>query len=254
VRCHIVRKPGKGFISGTAYPEYFLYLDGPRDKPGNPTMDTTDFLLSARKRKKSKSSNYIISLSEDDLARQSDSFFGKVRSNFVGTAFTIFDNGGKPGARVSDSGKSQPAPRMGLGSVTYEYNVLGTRGPRKMTAAIPTVDGSGQRLGFHPVSADSEEIIGQLRNCLTAEMLVLRNKPPRWSEQRQAYSLNFSGRVTHASVKNFQLVHEQDLDGVVLQFGKVGKDMFTMDFRYPMSAFQAFAICLTSFDSKLACE
>jgi hypothetical protein len=27
-----------------------------------------------------------------------------------------------------------------------------------------------------------------------------------------------------------------------------------MDYRYPLSAFQAFAICLSSFDTKLACE
>ncbi|KAK2969457.1 hypothetical protein RJ640_011354 [Escallonia rubra] len=33
-----------------------------------------------------------------------------------------------------------------------------------------------------------------------------------------------------------------------------GSDMFTMDYRYPLSAFQAFAICLSSFDTKLACE
>nr|KAJ0185873.1 hypothetical protein LSAT_V11C900503380 [Lactuca sativa] len=43
-------------------------------------------------------------------------------------------------------------------------------------------------------------------------------------------------------------------DKVILQFGKVGKDMFTMDYRYPLSAFQAFAICLSNFDTKLACE
>lgn len=47
---------------------------------------------------------------------------------------------------------------------------------------------------------------------------------------------------------------EQDLERVMLQFGKVGKDTFTMDFQHPMSALQAFAICLTSFDNKLACE
>jgi hypothetical protein len=27
-----------------------------------------------------------------------------------------------------------------------------------------------------------------------------------------------------------------------------------MDYRYPLSAFQAFAICLSSFDTKPACE
>ncbi|KAJ9560340.1 hypothetical protein OSB04_005500 [Centaurea solstitialis] len=46
----------------------------------------------------------------------------------------------------------------------------------------------------------------------------------------------------------------QSHDKVILQFGKVGKDIFTMDYRYPLSAFQAFAICLSSFDTKLACE
>ena len=82
----------------------------------------------------------------------------------------------------------------------------------------------------------------------------LKNKPPKWNEQLGAYCLNFNGRVTHASVKNFQLVDENDLDRVILQFGKVGKDSFTMDFQWPLCALQAFAICLTSFDNKLACE
>lgn len=127
--------------------------------------------------------------------------------------------------------------------------------------------------------------------------LILRNKPPRWHEQLQCWCLNFRGRVTVASVKNFQLIAaaptalhagtsapgasaataaapapaaaaapapapapgpsqpaQSDHDKIILQFGKVGKDMFTMDYRYPLSAFQAFAICLTSFDTKLACE
>ena len=39
-----------------------------------------------------------------------------------------------------------------------------------------------------------------------------------------------------------------------MQFGRVAEDVFTMDFRYPMCALQAFAIALSSFDSKLACE
>ncbi|KAK9086978.1 hypothetical protein Syun_029372 [Stephania yunnanensis] len=44
-----------------------------------------------------------------------------------------------------------------------------------------------------------------------------------------------------------------DLLGI-LDFGNVGKDLFTMDYRYRISAFQAFAICLSSFDTKIACE
>lgn len=93
------------------------------------------------------------------------------------------------------------------------------------------------------------------------ELLVLKNKAPRWHEQLQCWCLNFNGRVTVASVKNFQLVASIENNGagsqdenVILQFGKVGKDVFTMDFQYPISAFQAFAICLSSFDTKIACE
>lgn len=90
--------------------------------------------------------------SQEDLARQSGNFFGKLRSNFVGTEFTIFDRGVKPGESAADGGLSQLAPRTELGAVTYEYNVLGTRGPRKMTTIIPSVDGNGQRAVFRPVN------------------------------------------------------------------------------------------------------
>ncbi|KAK9127724.1 hypothetical protein Syun_016521 [Stephania yunnanensis] len=91
-------------------------------------------------------------------------------------------------------------------------------------------------------------------------MLVLKNKSPRWHEQLQCWCLNFPGRVTVAFVKNFQLVASPkngpggpEHEKVILQFGKVGKNLFTMDYRYPISAFQAFAICLSSFDTKIAC-
>ena len=53
------------------------------------------------------------------------------------------------------------------------------------------------------------------------DTVVMRNKPPKWNEQLSAYCLNFRGRVTHASVKNFQLVSDADPEAVLLQFGKV---------------------------------
>ncbi len=68
------------------------------------------------------------------------------------------------------------------------------------------------------------------------------------------YLKNSLSQVTQASVKNFQIVHDNDLDYVIMQFGRVAEDVFTMDYRYPMCALQAFGIALSSFDSKLACE
>lgn len=69
-----------------------------------------------------------------------------------------------------------------------------------------------------------------------------------------AYVLNFNGRVTMASVKNFQLVDPDDQKAVVLQFGKVSRDEYTMDMQWPITPFQAFAVTLSSFDLKIACD
>ena len=35
---------------------------------------------------------------------------------------------------------------------------------------------------------------------------------------------------------------------------QVGKDVFSMDYAHPLTALQAFSICLSSFDHKLGCE
>lgn len=43
-------------------------------------------------------------------------------------------------------------------------------------------------------------------------------------------------------------------DYIVMQFGRVAEDVFSMDYSFPMCALQAFAITLSSFDGKLACE
>lgn len=108
------------------------------------------------------------------------------------------------------------------------------------------------------------------------DLALLINKPPRWNEHIGAYVLNFNGRVTMASVKNFQLVDPEEQNSVVLQFGRVAKDEFTMDLQWPLSPLQgtvppshhitrpcqddltdaavAFAITMSSFDSKIACD
>ena len=84
--------------------------------------------------------------------------------------------------------------------------------------------------------------------------ITLINKPPTWNDAVGAHTLDFRGRVTQSSVKNFQLVDEQNQDEILMQFGRVDKDVFTLDYQYPFSAYQAMAIALSSFDSKLGCE
>lgn len=42
------------------------------------------------------------------------------------------------------------------------------------------------------------------------DLIELHNKTPSWNDDTQSYVLNFHGRVTQASVKNFQIVHDSD--------------------------------------------
>jgi hypothetical protein len=109
---------------------------------------------------------------------------------------------------------------------------------------------------FHIIVSMGSGLIASFAAGSLASSSVLRNRTPVWDEEAQSYVLNFHGRVTQASVKNFQIVCQgnDDSDHVVLQFGRVAEDVFTMDYCYPMCALHAFGIALSSFDSKLACE
>ncbi len=60
---------------------------------------------------------------------------------------------------------------------------------------------------------------------------------PDWHAELKSFALDFNGRVTLSSSKNFQIVHEANVSYVVLQFGKVNRDLFTCDFSYPVILF-----------------
>ncbi|XP_036432532.1 tubby-related protein 3 isoform X3 [Colossoma macropomum] len=242
VKCRITRDK-KGMDRGL-YPTYFMHLEREDGKKL--------FLLAGRKRKKSKTSNYLISVDATDLSREGESFVGKLRSNLMGTKFTVYDNGTNPsknpGALLEESNTRQE-----LAAICYETNVLGFKGPRKMTVIIPGMNMNFERVPVRPTN-DQESLLSKWQNRALDNLIELHNKAPVWNDDTQSYVLNFHGRVTQASVKNFQIVHDNDPDYIVMQFGRVAEDVFTLDYNYPMCALQAFAIGLSSFDSKLACE
>lgn len=240
-KCRITRDR-KGMDRGL-YPTYFLHLERDYGKK--------IFLLAGRKRKKSATSNYLISTDPTDLSRTAESFIGKLRSNLLGTQFTVYDSGVAP--RRNDGRGDGPSVRQELSAVIYDTNVLGFKGPRKMTVILPGMTQDFQRVDIVPQD-DSETLLESWKVKNMDKIIELHNKTPVWNEDTQSYVLNFHGRVTQASVKNFQIVHDSDVDYIVMQFGRVAEDVFTMDYRYPMCALQAFAIALSSFDSKLACE
>ncbi|XP_031714935.1 tubby-related protein 3 isoform X1 [Anarrhichthys ocellatus] len=242
VKCRITRDK-KGMDRGL-YPTYFMHMERDDGKKV--------FLLAGRKRKKSKTSNYLISVDATDLSREGESFIGKLRSNLMGTKFTVYDNGTNPcknpGTLLEESNTRQE-----LAAICYETNVLGFKGPRKMTVIIPGMNMNFERVPVRPQN-EQENLLSRWQNHSLDNLIELHNKAPVWNDDTQSYVLNFHGRVTQASVKNFQIVHDNDPDYIVMQFGRVAEDIFTLDYNYPMCALQAFAIGLSSFDSKLACE
>ncbi|XP_053113678.1 tubby-related protein 3 isoform X2 [Hemicordylus capensis] len=241
VKCRITRDK-KGMDRGL-FPTYYMHLE--RDD------NRKVFLLAGRKRKKSKTSNYLISVDPTDLSREGESFVGKLRSNLMGTKFTVYDHGVSP---IKAQGLVEKAhTRQELAAICYETNVLGFKGPRKMSVVIPGMDVNHQRIPIRPRN-EHESLLSTWQNKNLENLIELHNKAPVWNDDTQSYVLNFHGRVTQASVKNFQIVHENDADYIVMQFGRVAEDVFTLDFNYPLCALQAFAIGLSSFDSKLACE
>lgn len=246
VECYIKRR---NMGAGKLFPEYYLY-----------TRNGDHFLMAAKKQGNKRTSNYHVTMHNRDFAKDSPDYLGKVRANFVGTEFQLFDRGGSSKEKPTDGAASFRdigASCEELGVVVYAANVLGARGPRKMQVYLPRVNMVDDRVEEWKGKEDMalpDAMLERVRRGDISEFHHFINKPPRWNDQVKAYVLNFNGRVTMASVKNFQLVAPKDHETVLLQFGRVDKHEFTMDVRWPFTPLQAFGVALSSFDSKIACD
>ena len=67
-------------------------------------------------------------------------------------------------------------------------------------------------------------------------------------------SLSKSGYLSAACSEDAKNMVADPNELVSLQFGRVSNTQFSCDVSWPLSLLQAFAIALSSFDSKLACE
>ena len=186
-RCHVLRKRGPLGV----FPTYVLYLDGRETTTA--TLGDAVPILVARKRKKSKCTHYVIG---DDGAERAvneahASYVGKLKANFIGTHFELLDSGVRPRAwgaprHLDDEAddEEQGPPRRALANIRYAVNVLGAGGPRALSVSL--------------LGDDVDD-----PNAVAHELESAR---PTWNPSAQAYVLNFNGRVTRPSVKNFQLV------------------------------------------------
>lgn len=212
-------------------------------------------MLAARKVAKVKrQSEYLITTNVETLSEKAggDGFIGRLRgNNLVGTEYTLFDNGLSPKKSSSKHSKNGEVLRRELAAIAYNTNILGLKGPRQINVMIPKIDHE-----VRPTKSDLG-IINQWKHRVFTHLLQLRNRTPKFNEETKTYVLQFTGnRVAQPSVKNFQLIidNENEEEEVIMQFGRVDEDTFTCDYRYPLSAIQAFGIALSSFDSRLIRE
>ncbi|KAE8672251.1 Tubby-like F-box protein 6 [Hibiscus syriacus] len=200
----IVKSPE---ISGKLTFPISLKQPGPRNSPSvlhirNSTNDDGKFLLMARMCRWPTCSDYIISLNGDDN-----------RSNFLGTKFTIYDS--QPAnsrAKVSKScstslmNVNQVSPQVPAGNypvahISYELNILGSRGPRRMQCIMDAIPASSIEPGgvaptqteflhsnpdtfpslpfFRSKSTRAENFQSVPLSDQKDGMLVLRNNAPR---------------------------------------------------------------------------
>ncbi|KAG3017700.1 hypothetical protein PC121_g9686 [Phytophthora cactorum] len=235
-------------------------------------------------------SHYVISMNKDDLflsrMMRSHQYIGKLRSSTSMMEYSLYDQGDNPEDLDSDcevDEEVRQSIRAELAVIRYHYSKKPY--PRKMEVVIPAIQENGQGyLEWRPLSRDQmmDEHVRNIasaggQNVMDASNFVFLHKRETKYDPLSSCIVDFRSRATCVSVKNFQLVHSEptneqmreqyrkaypdfvyDDQGtvslpqeyVLLQLGKVGKDCFNMDFQYPLSMLQAFAISLSRFDTK----
>lgn len=108
---------------------------------------------------------------------------------------------------------------------------------------LPGVDLDGNAVVWCHMLGKSD--LGGPENDDEKQFLVTRL--PEWSDKVESLVLDFKGRQILSSAKNFQLAMEEKPNNTVCQYGKIGNQDFALDFKYPLSAIQAFGIAMTVF-------
>eukprot|EP00826_Nyctotherus_ovalis_P039493 TRINITY_DN3803_c0_g1_i5.p1 TRINITY_DN3803_c0_g1~~TRINITY_DN3803_c0_g1_i5.p1 ORF type:complete len:357 (+),score=59.26 TRINITY_DN3803_c0_g1_i5:263-1333(+) len=213
----LVKKLSIG-IGGMLYPQYKLYLSS-----------TNELLIVATKIQNLKP-KYLLSVEAENVREESSGYLGNLCSNLFGSFYNLHEE--------AEKGKERNALCL-----TYDFSLFKKKSARKFTVIIPK-----EKLyqTSSPNKADS-----------TVDIITLHSKEPVWSDKLKAYTLDFKGKVTKPSNKNFILLRaisrgETEEESVI--FGKVAADLYTLSVKWPLSVFQAFGLAIASVAYKVGCQ
>ena len=183
----------------------------------------------------SENSEFIISCKEGDYTLYGQNFVGVLKPNFLGTCFTLYNDGFEEVISKQLPERFLPV-RQKVATIEYDSNFFAEK-PRSF------------RVNFHDFMRNDPDTITH----------KFENMQPRYNEARGCYTLNFYGRVQKASARNFQLIqtledgdeNDEDFDEMpLLTHGKMAKNEFNLDYRAPFQVFCAFAVSLTAIGKK----
>ena len=228
VQCVIIRHEAS--LQNFYYPTYELILES-----------CSRTLIVAKKLRMNRTSNYHLfdmtrGTPGTTLNKKSCNYIGKLRGiNSSGTEYSIVNND-----RMSSELGGICFFRQTVVAHLKEGSV-----PRKMRVAVPSLDSNNIPV---PFDTNLGNLVSKLsaEDKLDGELTFLQSKLPVYHDGN--YRLNFRGRVNQASVKNFQLTTEDDIEDIILLFGKVGVNRFHLDFKAPLNSIQAFCLALAQFN------
>eukprot|EP00441_Pelagodinium_beii_P043136 CAMPEP_0197650000 /NCGR_PEP_ID=MMETSP1338-20131121/30683_1 /TAXON_ID=43686 ORGANISM="Pelagodinium beii, Strain RCC1491" /NCGR_SAMPLE_ID=MMETSP1338 /ASSEMBLY_ACC=CAM_ASM_000754 /LENGTH=290 /DNA_ID=CAMNT_0043224333 /DNA_START=51 /DNA_END=920 /DNA_ORIENTATION=+ len=165
-------------------------------------------------------------------------------SKALGPAFTLRSNAKQDSWTLSsvrcercESRGTRLCGTRELARMSHYCETVGDGNAFCMDVEMPELLEDGSSSVMCSVCSDPDEAIGGS---------VLTSKRPKWNQRQKTLTLDFRGRCSMASAKNFQLEAENDPSKVTLLFGKVGANKFVLDYCNPLGTVQAFATALTA--------
>lgn len=234
VNLRIIRKKA-GFLG--MYPIYYLFDD-----------TQSVFFLNSKKMTRNKTSNYLISWEKDVFNKDHDSYVGKLRSNNDKSKYLLYDNGE---SIEKNKAAGIDKIRCELAYVAYNIEKVNINGTRNVMVALPKLDEEYHPMVFRQLKKE-DSICYHYADGKKENLYTFENAMPYWKNNK--YVLNFSERIKKSSVKNLQIIRTRKTkDGesktdIVLEFGKVSSNEFSLTLKYPFSIMNAFAVALSSFD------
>lgn len=158
-----------------------------------------------------------------------------LRSNSMKEQWTLF---GLRCEQCEARGKRQCGNRE-LGRMMQYQEAAGDGNAYCMDIELPALKADGTPEVICDVCGDDDARLGHS---------VLTTRRPKWNPKQKTLTLDFRGRCSLASARNFQLEVEgkPEPGNSRLLFGKVSQDKYALDFQRPLGTVQAFASVLSA--------